>query len=420
MARDFCHARGAAVPGILQARSRPAGGLHHPHRSVTLRKLLTALLLLVSAASAVAAEPLRQSFDVQVPVPPVPVSVDGRVRLVYELQLTNFASTALELTRLDVAAAGDAGNAPLASWQNDALAARIAIPGADAKRPTPRLIAPGMHAVVYVEVALAPGAAVPRALHHRIGFDIVKPGAREHAVLQPADVAVDTQRPPVLGPPLRGGPWIAIYGADMPRGHRRVLFAIDGHVRIPARFAIDWMKVDDAGRLTHGDESKVANWYGYGEDVLAVADATVAATRNDFPESPDVKYVKHAIADASGNFVTLDLGGGRYVTYEHLKPGSVRVRAGDRVHRGQVIGALGYTGDSTGPHLHLHASSGNAPLAGEGIPFAIDRFEQLGSYPSIQTLAEGKPWVPTPAGAARMHRGERPAANAVVDFDVAH
>ena len=381
-----------------------------------MRILLTALLL-VSTASATAAEALRQSFDVQVPAAPVPVRVDGHMRLVYELQLTNFASTGLELTRLDVTAADDADGAPLASWQGDALAARIAIPGTDPKRPAPRLIAPGMHAVVYVEVELAPGAAVPRALHHRIGFDAVEAGAREHAILQPADVAVATQRPPVLGPPLRGGPWIAIYGADMPRGHRRVIFAVDGRARIPARFAIDWMKLDDTGHYAQGDASKVASWYGYGEDVLAVADATVVATRNDFPESPDVDNVRHAIADAAGNFITLDLGDGRYVTYEHLQPGSVKVRAGEHVRRGEVIGALGYTGDSTGPHLHLHASNGDAPLAGEGIPFTIDRFEQLGRYPSIEAFAEGKPWTPTPAGTTRTHQDERPAANVVIMFD---
>lgn len=381
-----------------------------------MRILLTALLLIVSSASAVAGEPLRQSFDVQVPAPLMPVTVDGRVRLVYELQLTNFATTPLQLTRIDVLDA-DAVDATLASWQGEALAGRMAIPGVAHPDTPSRLIAPGMHAVVYVEVSLAQGATAPRALRHRIAFDVVQPGTREHATLLSADVDVDPQRPPVLGPPLRGGPWIAIYDPSAARGHRRVLFAVDGHVRIPARFAIDWMKVDDKGRLAHGDESKVANWYSYGEDVLAVADASVVATRNDFPETASVHYVRHAIADGSGNFITLDLGNSRYVTYEHLKPGSITVRAGDHVRRGQVIAALGYTGDSTGPHLHLHASNGNAPLAGEGIPFVIDRFEQLGSYPSMQALADGKPWVHTPAGAARMRHDERPAANTVVMFE---
>lgn len=50
----------------------------------------------------------------------------------------------------------------------------------------------------------------------------------------------------------------------------------------------------------------------------------------------------------------LDLGDNRHAFYGHLLPGSLRVKPGDRVRRGQVIGRLGNSGNSTGPHLHFH------------------------------------------------------------------
>lgn len=377
-----------------------------------MRRLL-ALLLLLTSLPVTAAE-LQQSFDLRVASPPSPVAIEGRQHLVYELQLTNFAPSTLELTRLDVLDA-DAPGTPLATWQGDALTARIGLPGAG-KAATTRAIAQGMHVVLYVELALPPHAHLPRALRHRLAFEAIHPAGREAGIVQGGETVLDTRTPAVFDPPLRGGPWIAIYSAAMPRGHRRVTFALDGQVHIPARFAIDWMKLDADGHLAHGDEDKPSHWYGYGQDVLAVADGTVAAVRNDYPESPTLANPRHPLDGASGNYVSLDLGDGRYVHYEHLRPGSVRVHAGDRLHRGQVIAALGFTGDSTGPHLHMHVSNGPVPLAGEGLPFVLADFSLLGGYPSIEAFGRGEHWAGLPAGVARARQMEMPAEDAVVEF----
>src|SRR5690606_18245046 len=136
----------------------------------------------------------------------------------------------------------------------------------------------------------------------------------------------------------------------------------------------------------HGDQDRIANWHGHGEDVLAVAEARVVATRDGMHESATLDGVRHPLDDASGNYVSLDLGDGHYMHYEHLQPGSLRVRPGDRVERGQVIAALGYTGDSNGPHLHAHLSTGARPLAGEGVPLEFLRYELLGTYDSIDAF----------------------------------
>jgi murein DD-endopeptidase MepM/ murein hydrolase activator NlpD len=174
--------------------------------------------------------------------------------------------------------------------------------------------------------------------------------------------------------------------------------------------------LDVSGHHARGNAQEVANWIGYGEDVLAVADATVVATRNDYPESRTLKNPRHPLGEGSGNFVSLVLGDGRYAHYEHLQPGSVRVRVGEHVHRGQVIGALGFSGDSTGPHLHFHVSDGAAPLAGEGLPFVVAGYEALGDYPDLGDFDAGKPWRALPAQTAPGRRGQMPAPGAVVDF----
>lgn len=270
-----------------------------------------------------------------------------------------------------------------------------------------------MRGVMYVELSL-PAGETSQALSHRIEYRTADSGP---FVVEGGNVSINQAKPLALGAPLRGGPWAAIHSPDWPRGHRRVLYTVDGKARIPGRFAIDWVKLDENGHTAKGDADVVGNAHGYGAEVLAVADAVVAATRDDVPESTSVAaHPKHAIADATGNYIALDLGDGRFAFYEHLKPGSLRVKPGQRVKRGEVIGALGFTGDSTGPHLHFHIADSVSPLGSEGLPFVFGRFEVLGGYPDIGDLGS-KPWIPSTPARNSKRKSEMPASNVVVQFD---
>ncbi|MGO4779702.1 M23 family metallopeptidase, partial [Lysobacter sp. 2RAB21] len=124
---------------------------------------------------------------------------------------------------------------------------------------------------------------------------------------------------------------------------------------------------------------------------------------------------KHDFDEAAGNYVVLALADGRYATYEHLRPGSVKLREGDKVRIGQTIGELGFTGDSTGPHLHFHLADGRKPLASEGVGYGFAGFRLLGHYPQLDRLGK-QPWQALEAGIAPERRGELPASNAVVEF----
>jgi murein DD-endopeptidase MepM/ murein hydrolase activator NlpD len=58
----------------------------------------------------------------------------------------------------------------------------------------------------------------------------------------------------------------------------------------------------------------------------------------------------------------------------HLQPGSVLVKTGDSVRRGQVLGRIGASGDAREPHLHFEVTTSSKLLAGEGVPYLIDRY----------------------------------------------
>jgi murein DD-endopeptidase len=278
-------------------------------------------------------------------------------------------------------------------------------------------IAPGGRDVLYLDLLL-PSTPLPASLLHRIEYRVADDRASSH-VVEGARSDVATAGAIVLGAPLRGGPWAAIHHARWPRGHRRVIYSVDGAARIPGRHAIDWVKVDAQGRIARGDADLSANHLGLGAEVLAVADARVVALRDDLRESERLSsHPDHALGDASGNFVALELREGRFAIYEHLQPGSVRVRIGQTVKRGEVVGRLGFTGDSTGPHLHFHVADAPSPLAAEGLPFAFEGFTLLGRYDDIATLGSA-PWQALAAGVDALRRGEAPGANVVVDFGTA-
>ncbi|MGO4259013.1 M23 family metallopeptidase [Lysobacter sp. TAB13] len=373
------------------------------------RSLATALHLLVllsAAAGARAAAPF-DSFELSVPQPPAPVQVEGRARLIYELHLSHFGDR--ELTPLMLRVVDADGGAILASFSGEELAARSRVIGR--KSGDAGAIRPGEREVIYLEFE---PQRTPKRLRHVLEFKAA--GSDAPVAVEGAAIALSAAPRLQLGPPLRGGPWIAIYAPQWPRGHRRVFYALDGRARLPGRYAIDWVKLDDRGRTSRGDEDLTADSLGYGEPVLAVADATVAAARDGVAETARVSLnPKHDFDEAAGNYVVLALADGRYATYEHLRPGSVKLREGDKVRIGQTIGELGFTGDSTGPHLHFHLADGRKPLASEGVGYGFAGFRLLGHYPQLDRLGK-QPWQALEAGIAPERRGELPASNAVVEF----
>ncbi|MEU6990558.1 M23 family metallopeptidase [Streptomyces sp. NPDC046465] len=122
----------------------------------------------------------------------------------------------------------------------------------------------------------------------------------------------------------------------------------------------------------------------FGEPLYAVADATVVhvddGQRDHLSRSSLVGVLYFWLVEGVGrtlggarrivgNHVTLDLGGGTYATYAHVRHGSLTVRAGDKVSVGQVIGQCGNSGNSTEPHVHFQLTDGPDLDSARGVPF---------------------------------------------------
>jgi murein DD-endopeptidase MepM/ murein hydrolase activator NlpD len=210
---------------------------------------------------------------------------------------------------------------------------------------------------------------------------------------------------------------VASHGLSDTSSHRRTLLTLNGRARIAQRFAIDWTRIGSDGLVFRGDPARNGDWTPYGAEVLAVADGRIVEAVDGIPENDptsDVKAVAITFDNATGNHLVLDIGGGLYALYAHLRTGSLRVHAGDRVKAGAVIAALGNSGKADAPHLHFQVMDGPSPLASEGAPFVFDSFELEGHIPSLGVLADGTGWKPTEP--AQLRRRETPLENAVVRF----
>jgi len=222
---------------------------------------------------------------------------------------------------------------------------------------------------------------------------------------------VDKKPVTVIGAPLTGDAWQAGNGPSNTSAHRRALIPIEGRAYISQRFAIDWVQLYPDGKTYKGDPADNKNYRAYGHEILAVADGVVTETKDGIPQNtpgaPSLA-IPITLETVGGNHVIVDIGDGLYAFYAHMQPGSLRVKVGDKVRRGQVLGLLGNTGNSSEPHLHFDICNASSMLGCEGIPYAFASFEVLG---------KGDGWKPSDSHPpAVKHEMEIPLEDEVVGF----
>jgi hypothetical protein len=133
---------------------------------------------------------------------------------------------------------------------------------------------------------------------------------------------------------------------------------------------------------------------GYGAEIIAIADGRVASCFDGVPDNPAVgvelptEKIKEIIDTnnsslpaGAGNHVVLQHDSGEYSFYAHMIPGSLRVKQGEEVKQGQVLGLVGNSGNSDGPHLHFHLMDGSDYFIARGLPCHFTNVRNLYGAP---------------------------------------
>jgi murein DD-endopeptidase MepM/ murein hydrolase activator NlpD len=130
----------------------------------------------------------------------------------------------------------------------------------------------------------------------------------------------------------------------------------DTHIGYAA-YALDFVPAQPIGTRAPRHGAPLGRFVCYGRPVLAPADGTVVVAHGGARDWP--AYVK---GHDEGNYVILEHAAGEYTEFRHLAARSVAVHVGDRLHRGDVLGRCGNSGNATTPHLHMGFLSSIDPI----------------------------------------------------------
>lgn len=141
------------------------------------------------------------------------------------------------------------------------------------------------------------------------------------------------------------------------------------------RFAHDLVMVSD-GKTHAGDGKALTDYYCYGKPILAPADGIVVTAIDSLP---DQAIGSRDPLRAAGNHVVIDHGNHEYSLLAHLQPHSLKVKAGQKVRRGDVLGLAGNSGNTSEPHLHVHLMNARSMDDADGLPMPFDGYVLDGS-----------------------------------------
>lgn len=175
------------------------------------------------------------------------------------------------------------------------------------------------------------------------------------------------------------------------------------------RYAIDFVGVDDRRRTaTHRDWRTVLatepaeRFLAFGRPILAPHDGVVVVAHDGEADHDGrrsqlalVPYalgqaarVRRGVGAVAGNHVVLALADEVFVALVHLRAGSLRVGAGDRVVTGQRLADCGSSGNSTQPHVHLQAMDSADLSVAQGLPITFRRFRERPRGSRVATVRE--------------------------------
>ena len=175
---------------------------------------------------------------------------------------------------------------------------------------------------------------------------------KPHVATRPAPEKHQTQ----LSLPFKGR-WLVFWGGDTRK--------LNQHHDMPnQRFAFDMLGVGESGKTQQGDGTRNEDFYAFGREVLAPADGTVIEVIEGVHDNTPGSMNPYS---AVGNCVVIRHREEEVSVLAHLKRGSIVVKVGDNVKRGQLLGKCGNSGNSSQPHLHYHLQNSAVLQDGLGI-----------------------------------------------------
>ena len=170
-----------------------------------------------------------------------------------------------------------------------------------------------------------------------------------------------------LASPFHSGRQIVLHGGASP--------FTNGHFHVkPQNYALDIVGLNKLGMRSTSISggADLENYVIFGESVYSPIDGKILIVVDKYD---DLIPPKSDIENIAGNHILIE-SNGIEILLAHFKKGSIVVKEGDIVTTNTLLGQVGNTGNTSEPHLHIHAEKGgeaNTILNGKAIPFTINR-----------------------------------------------
>ena len=176
--------------------------------------------------------------------------------------------------------------------------------------------------------------------------------------------------------PLRGA-WWTIQAADWSDQHKLEV--------VSQPYAVDFVKLGPDNRFFSGSGKELTDHYSWEQPVYATAGGKVAYVCYDMPDIapgtvPDPRMFRDDMRRLLGNAVAISHANGEFSYYGHLQQLSLQVNDGELIKRGTLIGKVGNSGHSPGPHLHFHLMEGPNIFIDQGLPVKFSHFSAGGQF----------------------------------------
>lgn len=140
------------------------------------------------------------------------------------------------------------------------------------------------------------------------------------------------------------GAWTVVWGGDTKE--------VNYHVESTAqKNAFDLLITDKTGKSYRTDGSKNEEYYAFGQEISAPCDGEIVLAVDGIKDNKPGEMNPVFLL---GNAVILKTANNEYLVFAHFKQHSVKVREGQQVKQGQLLGLCGNSGNSSEAHLHFH------------------------------------------------------------------
>ncbi|QJA06732.1 peptidoglycan DD-metalloendopeptidase family protein [Thermosulfurimonas marina] len=154
----------------------------------------------------------------------------------------------------------------------------------------------------------------------------------------------------------------------------------------PWRQALDLAITDERGRTYRGEGMVLEDYYAYRKPIFSPITGRVITLVDGLPDEPPGS----ANTDQPwGNHLILYDPRGFYVVLAHFSPGTFRVKEGDWVVKGALLGLCGSSGYAPEPHLHLHVQL-QPEIGAQSLPFVFRAYLSDGKFRDFSLPKEGE------------------------------